>query len=365
VSGSELRDRLGSAADLVLSVSYLDHAERERLFSSASPRASAPVEADDRPAPPPPADGGERPRTRTRDEIVRIGGSVSVAEDEVVSGDVVAIGGSVAVRGEVRGEVVAVGGAVDLGPRAVVTGDVTVVGGTLTRETGAVVRGEVREVSLGGLTFDGWRRRSRDHEGWSGAPGWTWRTPSALERLIGTLVRFAMYCLLAAIVVLVGRDHVDRVGRLAAAESLKAGAIGLFSQLLFVPLLVIAIIVLLITIIGIPFIALIPFGVVALVIIAFIGFTGVAHVIGRTFGARFGLTTSDPYVTTFTGVLIILAPILLSRIVAVAIGGLAYPMTFVLSMVGSVGEYLAWTVGFGAMALAKFSQVRTTPGGPV
>jgi hypothetical protein len=358
VTGSELRDRLGAAADLVLSVSYLDQAERARLFSSESPRPAVPVEADDRPAPPPAADGGATPRQRTRDEIVRVGGSVTVGEDEVVGGDVVAIGGSVSVRGEVQGEVVAVGGALDLGPRAVVSGDVTVVGGTLTRAEGAVVRGEVHEVNLGMLNFDGFWK-ARGSERWRDNPWWTWRTPSALERLMGTLVRFAMYCLLAAIVVLLGRDHVDRIGRLAAAESLKAGAIGVFSQLLFVPLLVIAVILLLITIIGIPFIALIPFGVVALVIIAFIGFTAVANALGRIFGARFGLTTSDPYVTTFTGVLIILAPILLARIVAVAIGGLAYPMTFVLSMVGSVGEYLAWTVGFGAMALAKFSQVRT------
>jgi hypothetical protein len=364
VTGAELRERLGATADLVLSVSYLTHAERARLFSSAGDRPAPPVEADDRPTPPPPVEGGDRPRPRerTRNEIVRVGGSVTVEENEVVGGDVVAIGGSVTVRGEVQGEVVAVGGAVDLGPQALVAGDVTVVGGTLTRASGATVRGEVHEVSIGMLNFDNWRPRWRDR--WEDRPWWAWRTPSAFERLMRTLVRFAMYCLLAAIVVLLGRDHVDRIGRLAAAESLKAGAIGLFSQLLFVPLLVIAIILLLITIIGIPFIALIPFGIVALVIIAFVGFTAVANSLGRLFGTRFGFATSDPYVTTFIGVLIVLAPILLARLVAVAIGGFAYPMTFVLSMVGSVGEYLAWTVGFGAMALWKFSQVKAAGTGP-
>jgi len=43
---------------------------------------------------------------------------VQVSADEVIAGDVVAIGGGAKVDGQVRGEVVAIGGGVDLGPQA-------------------------------------------------------------------------------------------------------------------------------------------------------------------------------------------------------------------------------------------------------
>ena len=89
---------------------------------------------------------------------------MNVGEDEEVSGQVVAVMGSVRIDGEVGDQVVAVLGSVDLGPRAVVRGDVVTVGGRLRKAPGAQVRGAVTEVSLGdpGMRvhlspwFDGW-----------------------------------------------------------------------------------------------------------------------------------------------------------------------------------------------------------------
>ncbi|HET6319596.1 MAG TPA: polymer-forming cytoskeletal protein, partial [Chloroflexota bacterium] len=62
---------------------------------------------------------------------MHIGSDVTIAEDELVSDPVVAVGGSVTVLGRVNDDVVAVGGGVHLGPKAVVTGDVTSVGGRI------------------------------------------------------------------------------------------------------------------------------------------------------------------------------------------------------------------------------------------
>ena len=64
---------------------------------------------------------------------MRVFGDVVVNEGEEVSGQVVAVLGSVRIDGEVSQQVVAVLGNVELGPRAVVHGDVVTVGGRLRK----------------------------------------------------------------------------------------------------------------------------------------------------------------------------------------------------------------------------------------
>ena len=76
------------------------------------------------------------PRPRRREEVVRIGGSVSIDSDEYVGGDVVVIGGSANINGEVDGEVVVIGGAARFGPQADIRGDITVVGGGIFARSG-------------------------------------------------------------------------------------------------------------------------------------------------------------------------------------------------------------------------------------
>ena len=212
-----------------------------------------------------------------------MGGSITVPAGEIVSGDVVNVGGAIHVLGEVRGDVVAIGGTVELGPAADVGGDVTVIGGSLLRDPAARVSGEV--VDIGSGSIESWRARfprGRGHERWGG-----WMFGSAFS-LLSTLTRVAVLCLLAALVVLLGRDQVGRISARAAAEPLKAGAIGLLAQLLLLPLLIVTIVLLVVTIIGIPLLVLIPFILVGLVVVALVGFTSVAYHVGHLLGTRFG-----------------------------------------------------------------------------
>lgn len=340
-TGAEVREALGEDALLVIQLSYLDAAARQALLggagaASAPPTSSAALE-------PPPA-----PRTRRSRDRVRVPGSVTVEADELVSGDVVAVGGSARVYGEVTGDVVAVGGSVELGPSAVVGRDVTVIGGSLRRAPGARIGGETHEIGVGALDLE--------LEGWQARVPWRrlatdWAVGSAVA-LFFLLTRVAILCLLAAMIVLVGREQVELIGARAAAEPLKAGVIGVFSQLLFLPLLIVTIVVLIVTIIGIPLLLLIPFAVLALGIVALVGFTAVAYYVGRLLAARFGWEVRGAHVATVVGILALLSPAILARLVALA--GPLFPMTFGLRLVGTVAEYLAWTVGFGAVALARF-----------
>src|SRR5205085_7886332 len=85
---------------------------------------------------------------RDSDDRVHVGGSVRVGKDEVIDGDVVAVGGSATVDGTVRGDVVAIGGSVNLGPTADVESDVVAVGGAVHRDPTARIGGRVQEVGI-------------------------------------------------------------------------------------------------------------------------------------------------------------------------------------------------------------------------
>jgi hypothetical protein len=123
---------------------------------------------------------------------------------------------------------------------------------------------------------------------------------------------------------------------------------------------VITIVLLAVTIIGIPLLVLVPFAILGLVVIALVGFTGVSYRLGVLLSERFGWNTANPYLTTIVGVVLLLSPVILARIVG--LGGFPlFPITGVLVAVGLLAEYLAWTVGFGAMALLRFSRPAVPP----
>jgi hypothetical protein len=353
-TGAELRDKLGSDADLVLRLSYLDAEARQRLFGRVAVTPERP------PEPPEPPDTPLARAGRSRhdgNDRVRFGGSVTVNQDEVVDGDVVAIGGSVRVDGQVTGDAVAIGGSLALGPKADVQGDAVIIGGTLSRDPGARVGGKLVDVGAGNFDFGrfpwGGVRFGRPFVPFSG-------TALGLLALMSTLARVAVLCVLASLVMLVGREYVERVGARAVAEPLKAGVIGLLAQLLFIPLLVITILVLVVTIIGIPLLVLVPFAVLALAVVGLIGFTAVASYLGRLINRRFAWSGDNPYLTVVIGIVMVVSPVLIARLIGLA-GILVFPITGTLTFLGFLLEYVAWTVGFGAVALLRFAR----PGGPL
>jgi Flp pilus assembly pilin Flp len=340
VSGAELRDKVGDDADVVMQLSYVDPAARAAMFRDAG---SGPTVE-----PSPPDRTTSREKRSADGGQFKMGGSITVPAGEIVAGDVVNVGGAIHVFGEVRGDVVAIGGTVELGPAANVGGDVTVIGGSLQRDPAARVSGEVVDVG----SMASWRARfprARWRETWGG------RTLGSVFSLLSTLARVAVLCLLAALVVLLGRDHVMRISARAAAEPLKAGAIGLLAQLLLLPLLIVTIVLLVVTIIGIPLLVLIPFVLLGLVVVALVGFTSVACHVGHLLNARFGRVGEGPYATTIAGILILVSPLLLARLVGLA-GGVVFPMTIGLLVIGTILEYVAWTIGFGAVALVRFNR---------
>jgi hypothetical protein len=197
-------------------------------------------------------------------------------------------------------------------------------------------------VGIGAIDFDNWR--------------WGWRPPSPrISRtvaLMSTLGRVALLGVLAVLVMLLGREYVERISLRAAADPLKAGAIGVLAQLLFLPVLIVTILILVVTIIGIPLLLLIPFALIGLGIVALVGFTAIAYRVGVLASARAGWSASGPYAATILGIVIVLSPLLIARLLSL-IGGPIVEVMFGLGVIAFLVEYVAWTVGFGAVALTK------------
>jgi hypothetical protein len=352
VTGAELRDRLGDDAALVIQLSYLDPDARRSLARGETAAAPKP---GDSPAtiegPRPLEPEASIPRARRRGDVVRIGGSVTVDADESVRGDVVAIGGSATIDGEVDGDVVVVGGSARFGPQSYVSGDVTAVGGGIVRDPKAVIRGAVNEVGLGEIRWrDEWMRRNWD---------WDWMDGFyPVARLTGTLVRVMLLTLLTALVLFVARTPVEQIADRVAADPLKSWIVGFLAEMLFFPILIMTVVVLAISIIGIPLLLLVPVAIVAALVVMLVGFTAVAYHIGRLLQDKMEALRSRPYVATFAGILLIVSPVLLARLIGLT--GELWFLVWPIAAVGFLFEYIAWTAGLGAAALARFNR----PGPP-
>jgi hypothetical protein len=333
LTAAQLRDRLGADANLVIQLTYLDRAALQGLPGPGS----SPATPTTVPAAPP-----DQSRTvRRGGDIVRIGGPVTVGQDERVEGDVVAIFGPVNVDGEVTGDVVAVMGPLTLGPHAIVHGDVQAVGGPLTRAPEAQVSGDTNEVAIGANVGRRWSMSN-----FFGSFG------DRVGSFAVTTARLLLFILLGLIAVALLRQPVERIAAKAASDPIRSTLVGLLAEILFVPVLLVTIFALVVSIVGIPLLVLVPFAVVLLGVVMLVGFTGAAYQAGSIVLHRFGRDDQNPYLAVAAGTVVIAAVTLFAKLVSM-VGGffVGIPFTFV----GYVIEYLAWTMGFGAAILAWFN----------
>jgi hypothetical protein len=167
-------------------------------------------------------------------------------------------------------------------------------------------------------------------------------------------VRTGVLALLAVLAVLLARPGVEVAAARIASEPWKAAFAGLLAQLLFLPVLVLVVVVLAISIIGIPLLVLVPFALVALVIANFLGYVGVARVLGGGAERRFDWSASSVALSVVVGVALIQALSLLGRALSLPGGWLAM-LGFTIVGLGFFVKYVVWTMGLGAMTLAALS----------
>ncbi len=381
VSVAELRERLGGAADLVVRVYDLGAETARGLFASAPEIGDEEVE-DAAVAPPPPPRRPRRPhrpdgpKVRNDAQVV-VGNSLTVERDETardvvvfggalrvdgeVVGDAVVIGGTARIDGPVSGDVAVIGGTVRLGPGAEVGGDVVSVGGRVDSEAGSVVHGEVVQVPFGPeFRFDAgrpWHWAGGDHLGWFDFSPWSYGL-GIMWKVLGLVVM----ALLVSLALLIARGPVERIERKVQHEPWKAGLVGLVTQILSLPLLIVVCVVLAISIIGIPLLLLVPFAVLAAIVVAFIGFTGVLLRLGRWTEGRFGWKIPNIYVAGLLGLALVEVWGFLGELLGFG-GGPIRLFAVMFIVFGCLLTYLAWTVGLGGALLTRFGTAEGWNGG--
>ena len=394
-----LRSWLGQRAEPILRLHRLPPAERQALFglkrapaapageqeipdtggaaSSASsdrPAAASTAESADSSAPAESTGDEETPEKPETPELpssagsgsrVRILGGITIDKDEVaevavavlgsvrvegqVTQNTVAVLGSVVVDGKVGGDVVAVGGSVHLGKHAEVMGDVTSVGGNVEREEGSKVHGSTQDVGV-----PGGRHWGRDIDIDTGF----WPFFGSMD-LIWKLISLVVLSMLVFLCLLIGRRPVDRAEYHVVHETWKAGVVGFLAQLLFFPLLAVVTILLAITIIGCALFLLYPFLFVGVLLACLVGYTAVAHQLGRFLEERFHRRFGSPYAVALMGVVCIEIWTILGHMVGLG-GGFLRVIAVVILAFGFATKYAAWTVGIGAVILARLNR---TPAG--
>jgi hypothetical protein len=322
----------------------------------------------------------ERHEVNRSDAQVVVGSSVVIEEDEVardvvvvggsltihglVKGDAVAIGGSVEIDGEVTGDVAAIGSSVELESGARVGGDAVSIGGSVEQDADAVVDGMIQEVPFfPSLRFGGW---SGSGAKISHGPDFSvdmsrhWRPFDIIWGFFGV----AVLAIFAALTLLIARNPVERVGRQIADEPWKSGLVGLLSQILFAPLLVILVLILVISIVGIPFLLLLPFVFIALLLIALLGYTAVALRLGQWSEERFGWNFSTPFLALLVGIGLIEIWSLVGEFLSAGPGPIKF-FAVMFALFGGLLCYVVWTVGFGAAILSRVGTASSWDGGAV
>ncbi|MEN6394243.1 MAG: polymer-forming cytoskeletal protein, partial [Anaerolineaceae bacterium] len=86
-------------------------------------------------------------------DLVIFGAATTLMEDSVVEGDVVLFGANLDVSGEINGDVVSIGGLITLNDTAKIDGDVITIGANIDKSDGALITGEVLDVTQAPFTL--------------------------------------------------------------------------------------------------------------------------------------------------------------------------------------------------------------------
>ena len=277
-------------------------------------------------------DIGENGRTG---DIVKFGEDFEIELEERIEGDVVAIGGSITVRGSVDGDVVAIGGNIEVDSTGEITGDAVSVGGSVQRREGGKIAGD--EVSIGGFTipfnFD---------KPELGLPSFLKRTTS----LIGKVIRMTILIIIALLLAVFLPKPIVKVENTIHNRFFTTLGLGILGEILICPLLI----ALTVSIIGIPFV---PLAILALIAALIFGYSGVSLLLGRIFIERINLKNISPLTTVVFGVILIELISLLGRLIGLG-GGLFSGMGIFVGILGFLVTYIAWTLGLGAVILSRF-----------
>jgi hypothetical protein len=270
-------------------------------------------------------------------------GHFSVGSGENLTGHLLVLHGDADIYGMLAGNVAAVEGDVIVHPGAVVTGDVLALGGDV-KDAGGEIRGQIRTL------------RPAVPSTAAAAPAEPALSPlaAALRRAVGLTGVFSTLTLLGFGLVLFGKQPLEVVSDTVMHSFGRSFVVGLLGQILLLPTFGMLVVGLILSVAGI---LLLPFAVVAYVLLVVVavlgGYLAVAHAMGETYTRRrmaLGAVISSP--NSY-------------RYVAVGLGGLlALWAAWVVfgwvpvagSIIRAVAVLVTWllaTTGLGAALLSR------------
>lgn len=286
--------------------------------------------------------GDRRFSTVKGSDVVQLGSDVTIAENELVNGNVVTIGGDIRIEGKVTGDVAAIFGSVELGDGAIVNGEVVSIFGSVDRESGAVIRGETAVIGGGrhGLTYP----LGHIGEGIFGG--------------VGRVVAFIIAVILTLILLFFIPRRMENAAGTATGSfwsSFGMGALLFFGGLILVIILGI---ILAITIVGIPVAVLLALSYAALL---GIGYSVSALAVGRFVVRKFRVEADSIYFHAVIGLLLLAILGIVASFMTVS--PLLTPARFAIGALGKLFQFLAILVGVGAFLNSRAgSRLPAAPG---
>lgn len=301
------------------------------------------------------------------DERVSIGEDLTIAAEDTVpddavaitsnltvhgfvTGDAVCISGDLVLTGTVEGDVVAIGGNLDADSSAVIGGDLICIGGRLTRRTGASVGGEIVNIPLPFI-------RPVLHHALKYVGAGEKRTIIIDKRPFGGfgrrlstfflyLVRLVALVIFVFLILLFFKGGVERVSDAIANHFWKSALAGFIGIILLLPLTLLLIVV----IIGIPLVPL--FWVVVFAGMIF-GFACITYTIGKIAAEKKGWKDKSPYILALIGLVVVEIIAFLGSL-AMLPGGPFIAIGGAIKVIGFIISYVAWMIGFGGVILTRF-----------
>lgn len=316
----------------------LTRLERPRRARTAPPAVAAPPAPPSVPSVPVPPVPPVPPDLDQSGDMVRFGSDIVVREGQVVTGDVVAMGGDVTIDGHVEKDVVAMGGDVFLGPTGRVDGQVVTLGGKLHEQPGSHVGGQ--RVTAEGLP-----------RGWfPGLLGWMGVVSSGVKAM-WTIAKMTLLLLIAWGITQLAPQRTRTAVDAFKNEPVKSLGFGLLAWALAIPSVVALALVaaiLCITIIGIPLALAVILGyALALILLVVWGYVVGAAVLGERLARQFGRPAASLALMAVWGIVALTVIRVVGHLFgAIPMGGFAGGMLVFLAAV--IGGVLT-TVGAGAL----------------
>jgi len=274
-------------------------------------------------------------------DVVQFGKRIVIGPNELVNGDVVAIGSDIRIEGKVMGDVAAIFGSVELAPTAIVNGEVVSILGEVDREDGSIVRGETAVIgghSCNGLTFP----LGPFGEGMFGAGA--------------KVVLFIISILLMLIVLYFIMQRMTDAATYVSGSFLKSLGAGLLVLFAGSILVVILSIILAITIVGIPVAVLLVLSFIALFVL---GYFVAALALGTFVCKKCNMESDSVYIHGFIGLfLLALLGIIASFMFFNPWMG---PFRAMLRVFGGIINFVAVVTGVGAFIMSKGGSLSRAP----